>query len=67
MKNLPIASKLLLAFAIALLALIALGAFSVSSLSIAAERADYIGRDQSQKLVVEDDLNTATSDYGTAQ
>ncbi len=67
LKNLPIASKLLLAFAIALLALIALGAFSVSSLSIAAERADYIGRDQSQKLVVEDDLNTATSDYGTAQ
>jgi methyl-accepting chemotaxis protein len=66
-KNLKIAGKLSVAFAIAIAALVGLGGFSIYGLSVAAERADYLGRDQATKLGLEDDVNTATSDFGTYQ
>jgi methyl-accepting chemotaxis protein len=67
MKNLKIRVKLSIAFGVAIAALLGLGAFSIQKLGVLAERVEYMGTDQRDKLSAIDAIKAGTSDFRVFQ
>jgi methyl-accepting chemotaxis protein len=67
MKNLRIGAKLGVAFAIAIVALVALGIFSVAKLATLDERVTYMAVDQRDKQVAISNLDTAVAKFRIQQ